>query len=77
MKELKTKTGRITRYGLSCGYVEKHECGAKIGMENGVVRVWCPTHEKWEYYNSLATARKMYGFAVLQAKLDNQHENNI
>lgn len=63
MKALKRKDGRLTRYGLSCGYVERHKSGAVLGYEHGYCRVYMPMRKKWVYCRTMKAARHWFARA--------------
>jgi len=80
MKEPKfyTKTGKLTRYSLACGYVEKTEINGQsltLWMEYNTlhVRQHCHNHNKrifWESFDSLTDARKFYNDKKKNLSLD-------
>lgn len=64
-----SRNGRITAYGLACGYTERHEVdkiAVKLWRENGPYHVACYDHRDQQMITSgfstrsLARARKEY-----------------
>lgn len=79
---LKTKAGKLTPYGLSCGYVELFEIGGvtiRLWLEHGTYHVRGHNHTTgqrlyWEAFpgNNLTEARRFYDRAC--AKERKRHE---
>lgn len=77
-QKLRRKDGRLTAYGLACGYVEKFEGGGKIltlWHEGGTVyhvRLYdLDNHTRvfWEGFEKLTEARKL--FDVTKKRMQN------
>lgn len=66
MTEFKTKSGRLTRYALACGYLEDAWVGethAQLWMEHGVIHVRAFDHAKcrevmWKSWRTVTEARR-------------------
>jgi hypothetical protein len=69
MTTLKTASGQLTRYALSCGYVEFSPTTAStvitLWREHGVYHVRAHNHETgqreaWRVFRTLTAARRFY-----------------
>ena len=62
--KFKTKTGLLTDYALSCGYIETKN-GVRLEKEHNVYHVKSHVDGfKWMSYDKLTEARKMYKLLV-------------
>jgi hypothetical protein len=69
--ELHSATGRLTAYGLSCGYVEQHEAEnirTTLWKEHGTYHVRAHSENLgrlfWESFRTLGEATKRYNLAI-------------